>query len=94
MLSDSVLSDSATPWTIALQAPLSMGLSWQEYWSGLPFPPPGAILSTIFFISAFHTLLFQDKPFFLFFGSNWSYLQPADFSLVEARGLSSYGMQA
>ena len=30
-----------TPWTIAYQAPLSMGLSRQEYWSGLPFPPPG-----------------------------------------------------
>ena len=29
------------PWTAALQAPLSMGLSRQEYWSGLPFPPPG-----------------------------------------------------
>ena len=26
---------------IACQDPLSMGLSWQEYWSGLPFPPPG-----------------------------------------------------
>jgi len=31
----------ATPWTIALQAPLSMQFSRQEYWSGLPFPPPG-----------------------------------------------------
>ena len=31
----------ATPWTIALQAPLSMGFSRQEYWSGLPFPSPG-----------------------------------------------------
>ena len=31
----------ATPWTVAHQAPLSMGLSWQEYCSGLPFPPPG-----------------------------------------------------
>ena len=30
-----------TPWTAALQASLSMGLSRQEYWSGLPFPPPG-----------------------------------------------------
>ena len=28
------------PWTIACQAPLSMGFSWQEYWSELPFPPP------------------------------------------------------
>ena len=30
-----------TPWTEALQAPLSMGFSKQEYWSGLPCPPPG-----------------------------------------------------
>ena len=40
MLSGSVLSDSATPWTAAHQAPLSMGLSRQEDWSGLSFPPP------------------------------------------------------
>ena len=32
---------SVTPWTGACQAPLSMGFSRQEYWSGLPFPPPG-----------------------------------------------------
>ena len=31
----------ATPWTIAGQAPLSMNFSRWEYWSGLPFPPPG-----------------------------------------------------
>ena len=30
-----------TPWTIAYQAPLSMGFSRLEYWSGLPFPSPG-----------------------------------------------------
>ena len=30
-----------TQWTVAHQAPLSMGFSRQEYWSGLPFPPPG-----------------------------------------------------
>ena len=30
-----------TPWTVALQAPLSMEFSRQEDWSGLPFPPPG-----------------------------------------------------
>ena len=30
-----------TPWTVARQAPLSGGFSRQEYWSGLPFPPPG-----------------------------------------------------
>ena len=30
-----------TPWTVAHQAPLSLEFSRQEYWSGLPFPPPG-----------------------------------------------------
>ena len=29
------------PWTVAYQAPPSMGFSRQEYWSGLPFPSPG-----------------------------------------------------
>ena len=37
----SVVSDSVTPWTVARQAPLSMGFSRQEYGSGLPFPSPG-----------------------------------------------------
>ena len=38
----SVESDSlVTPWTVARQAPLPTGFSRQEYWSGLPCPPPG-----------------------------------------------------
>ena len=36
----SVVSDSATPWTVAHQAPLSLEFSRQEYQGGLPFPPP------------------------------------------------------
>ena len=42
-----VMSDSVTPWTVALQAPLSMGFPRQEYCTGLPFlsteglPDPG-----------------------------------------------------
>ena len=32
---------SGTPWTVALQAPLSMGFPRQEYWNGLPFLSPG-----------------------------------------------------
>ena len=31
----------ATPWTVACQAPLSVGFPRQEYWSGLPFSSPG-----------------------------------------------------
>ena len=33
-----------SPGTVARQAPLSMGFSRQEYWSGLPFSPPGDLL--------------------------------------------------
>ena len=32
-----------TPWTVAYQAPPTMGFSRQEYWSGVPFPSPGDI---------------------------------------------------
>ena len=35
------MSDTVIPWTVAHQAPLSVEFSRQEYWSGLPFPPPG-----------------------------------------------------
>ena len=42
LFSCSVMSDSfAIPWTVAHQAPLSMGFSRPEYWSGLPIPSPG-----------------------------------------------------
>ena len=40
------MSDSVTPWTAACQAPLSMGLSRQEYCNGLPFPYPGGVLDS------------------------------------------------
>ena len=42
LLSRSVVSDSAALWTVACQPPLSMAFSRQEYWSELPWPPPGA----------------------------------------------------
>jgi len=34
----------AIPWTIVHQDPLHVGFSWQEYWSRVPFPPPGNLL--------------------------------------------------
>ena len=39
-VSRSVMFDSATTWTVAWQAPLSVGFPRKEYWSGLPFPTP------------------------------------------------------
>ena len=35
-----------TPWTVVRQVPLSMEFSRQEYWSRLPFPPPGGLPSS------------------------------------------------
>ena len=40
MLNHSIMSNFASPWTVAHQAPLWVGFSRQEYWSGLPFPSP------------------------------------------------------
>ena len=40
MLSCSIMSDSAAPWTVDCQNPLPMKFSRQEYWSGVPFPIP------------------------------------------------------
>ena len=45
LFSYEVVSDCATPWTVALQAPLSIGFPRQEYWSGLSFPPPEDLLN-------------------------------------------------
>ena len=45
LLSHQVVSNSfAIPWTVAHQAPLSMGFPRQEYWSALPFPSPRDLL--------------------------------------------------
>ena len=41
LVTQSCLTLCLTPWTVACQAPLSMGFSRQEYWSGLPCLPPG-----------------------------------------------------
>ena len=41
LLSLSRVQVFVTPWTVALQAPLSLGFSRQEYWNGLPCPSPG-----------------------------------------------------
>ena len=45
-VSHSVVSNSATLWMVAHQAPLSLGFSQQEYWNGLPFPSQGDVPDT------------------------------------------------
>ena len=55
-----------TPWTVAHQAPLSMGFSRQEYWSGLPFPPLGIFLTQGSNLGFLHLLHWQADFFFFF----------------------------
>ena len=58
----------ATPWTVALQAPLSMGFPRQEYWRELPFPSsgdlpdPGSELTSPSLAGRFFTTEPQGKP--------------------------------
>ena len=48
-----------TPWTVAHQVPLSMGYSSQEYWIGLPFPPPGDLPNPGMELVSLHLLHWQ-----------------------------------
>ena len=72
---------SATPWTMARQAPLSMGFSRQEYWRGLPFPSPGVkyevsevkLLSRVWLSVTPGTVAYQAPPSMWFSGQKyWS----------------------
>ena len=47
----SCVRPSATPWTVAYQAPPSMGFSRQEYWSGVPSPSPRAIANSLLMLN-------------------------------------------
>ena len=49
----------ATPWTVACQAPLSMGFSRQEYWSALPFPSSGDLKELDITEGTLHTCAHQ-----------------------------------
>ena len=70
----------ATPWTAAHQAPLSMGVSRQEYWSRLPLPYLGKPLIVINTMAKISTMTFKDV-----YDSASSYLTPPqDISLITS----------
>ena len=56
-----------TPWTVARQAPLSMGFSRQDYWRGLPCPPPGIFPTQGLNLRLLRLLHWQVNFFFFFF---------------------------
>ena len=70
-----------SPWTVAHQAPLSMGFSRQEYWSGLSFPPPGDLpdpgmeSGSPALTDGFFTSASPGKPVFLILDTKFILLQ-------------------
>ena len=60
---------SATPWTVACQAPLPMKFSRQEYWSRLPFPSPGDLSNpgteSASLVSPAFSIGLHGKPYYL-----------------------------
>ena len=65
----------ATPWTAAFQAPLSMGFSRKEYWSGVPLPSPMVTCPLISFLLLFTTTPpFKNKLYSNFFWSLYFFL--------------------
>ena len=54
-----VMSDSATPWTTAHQAPTSMGFSRQEYWSGVSLPCIFSVLQTGSFLNLYLQMMYR-----------------------------------
>ena len=71
----SVMSDSATSWTAAHEAPVSMGFPRQEYWSGLPFPTSGELphpgiepesLASLELAGGFFTTAPPGKPIYIY----------------------------
>ena len=66
-LQPSVVSGSATLWTTAHQAPLAMGFSRKEYWSGLPGPTPGDLSSPGIEPVSLMSPALAGKFFFFFF---------------------------
>ena len=53
----------ATLWTVAHQAPLSMGFYKSEYWSGLPWPPPGDLPNPGIELVSLMSPAMSDEPF-------------------------------
>ena len=69
-----VMSDSATLWTLAQQAPLSVEFSRQEYWSGLPFPPSGDLPKPVIEPRSLVSPALQAGRFFLPNSATWEAL--------------------
>jgi len=69
----------ATPWTAAYRAPLSMGFSRQEYWSGVPLPSPSVELGIVF-----SSVIYSASFILEYTSTNFSSLKTLTFLRVKA----------
>ena len=102
MLSHSVVSDSETSWTVARQAPLPMGFSRQECWTGLPCPPPGdlpdseiepvSLMSPALAGSFSTTSATWETLYFLYFFIKTTTHVTKEHKLIQKRCLEFYGL--
>ena len=74
-----------TLWTIACHAPLSMGFARQEYWSGLPCPPPGYLLDPGTELASLKASAWAGK--FFTTSITWEALGHADLNLLTLNPL-------
>ena len=79
-----------TPWTGACQAPLSMEFSRQEYWSGLPFSPPGDLPGDPGIGKTHHVLCFLLCRQILYPLSHWGSLPRKPLNSPRAKTLSLF----
>ena len=75
--SGKVMSDSLRPYGLACQAPLSFGFSRQEFWSGLPCPPPGDLPDAGILPAFFTSPVFAGRLFTI--SATWEALYLIDF---------------
>ena len=89
----------ATPWTVALQAPLSMEFPRQAYWSGMPFPPPKDLsepgIETVSPVSPS-----WGRKFFIYWATGEAHLLAVDFrdplgrkECQQSRGAAFFNLQ-
>ena len=89
-----------TPWTVAYQAPLSMGFSRQQYWSGLPFPSPGDLPNPGIEPCLSHWIIVCAPPDMLGFREGWEQTRsfvhsaPPAHSAIVPNHIISAGLKA
>ena len=80
-----------TPWTVAQQAPLSMGFSKQEYWSGLPCPTPGYLPNPGIKAASLTCPMYTSINFFFFIFKKPPFPNKVTFTDVQDHHSGHYG---